>query len=479
MITSFTNTKINIVGPTGAHRDLSFNSSETMNFILEANPSGPNLSPWPGSDNYLSITATTPRGLHEFSGIGYKISDETLYSFLDDGSPAVDLGTIPGSGRCVMRDNGSVLIITTGIQWFQWDGVSLIEFFPPAGFTQGNSVDFLSKFAIYDLNDGNYGVSDFGDPDVVQSLNVAQAESSPDDLKRIYVFNENAYLMGNLTIETHYLDGTTNPPIRKANGGTMPIGLKDIHSVANSTNFVYFRGSDGYVYRFSSTQAVNITSGAAANAFETYADDTANGYVIKIQGGTYYVITFTANNATWVFSEKSGDLAPGVNDWFQISTGADMDRYIGDFYIKAFNKHLLEKKESGDIIQLDLDLFSDDREQIVRIRELPPIHGGLLSENGEGQRLEMSWLTIKGKKGVGLPSGVGVDPRVFFQISLDGGDSFTHDMQVHLGRTGESIRKLTWYFTASFYEATIRIKYFDPVFASLHSASIGIKFIGD
>lgn len=483
VITSFQSVPVNIVGPSAEHRDSSFSSQVTMNYIPEAHATGASRSllvPWPGSKGFSTITGSNPRGIWDFGGVTYKISDTTLYSVTSLGVET-SIGTIEGTGRCIMRNDSSNLIITTGSKWYQYDGTNLTEFFPPTlstglVVTAGNSVDFLNGFAIYDVSDGKFLMSDFGDPDIFQNNNFATAESSPDNLKRIWAFNERAYLMGSKSVETWDIS-TGNPPLKKSQSGTMTPGLKDIHSVASSNDYTYYRGADGWIYRFSSTQAINITSGFAANAFETFADDTAEAYIIDIQGGTFYVINFTANNRTWVFSEKNHQLSPGVDDWFELSTGADKDIYIGAMYVKAFNKHLIEKRGTGDILELDINTFTDDGDTILRVRETPPIHGGLLGK--EGGRLEMSWLEVILKKGTGLASGQGSDPRLYFQGTFDGANSYSNEEEVEIGRTGDTMLKVRWYHSESFYEAAFRVTGYDPVFYSIHGASIGLKFVGD
>jgi hypothetical protein len=485
LITSFQNIPLNIVGPSAEHRDSSYSSQITMNFVPETHKTGATQSllvPWDGSLPFATIAGSNPRGIYEFGGITYKISDAVLYSVTSAGVVAT-IGIIEGSNRCIMRDDGVNLIVTTGFKWYQYSTSTstLTEFSPPTlstglVVTAGNSVAFLNGFAIYDVSDGKFLMSDFGDPDNFQTNNFATAESSPDDLKFVFVFNERAYLMGSRSIETWYVS-TGNPPLQKTQNGTMPVGLKDIHSVAASQNFVYFRGDDGWIYRFSSTQATNITSSFAASAFETFGNDTAEAYVREYQGGTYYVINFTANNQTWVFSERNHSLSPGIDDWFQLSSGEDLDSYIGAGYFKAFNKHLIEKKGSGDILQLDLDTYTDDGSVIVRVRETPPVNGAALGK--PGGRLEMSWLEILMKKGVGTASGAGVDPKIYIQGTFDGANSYSNQEEVEIGRTGEAMMKVRWYHSESFYEASFKIIGYDPVFYSIHGASIGLKFLGD
>lgn len=483
---SFTNVPINVAGPAGRHRDKSYNSAETMNFMLERHQSGSSqalLVAWPGSKPYQLVATSPDRGAHFFNGLLYKISGNTLYQY-DELKNETVIGTINGDERCVIVSDQNFMVITTPGFWFSFNKTSLTDipepsYFSSIGFSRGGTVDVIGGFFVFGCGSNNYAVSNFGDPTTLLEENTNLIASKSGDLKRVYFFDESLYLMSEKNIETHYLDGNSNPPVRKVQNGTMTVGVKDVHSVANSVRQMYWRGSNGYVYTLISTQANNITSGAAANAFETYAEDTAIAYVIDIQGAIYYVITFTENNDTWVYSESEGELTPGVNNWFQLSTGSEMDRYIGDFYVKAFDKHLVMKKKSGDILELDFDTFTDDGDTVVRMREIPPIHGGLLDKTGEGRRVEASWFTIKGKKGVGLITGQGVDPRIYLQISTDGGESFTNQEHVEIGRLGEAGFHVTWYFTESFYEATIRIVFYDPVFASIHSASMGLKMIGD
>ena len=209
-----------------------------------------------------------------------------------------------------MKSYQTNLIITTGDKWYQLTGSTLTEFSSPDGI-QGNSVAFLTKYAIFDGNDQTFWVADFGDPDSIQSNNFAQAESDGDDLLRVYTFKERVYMFGSNIIET-WVVATGNPPLAKSNNGTMPIGLADVHSVANTVNYVYFRGSDGLVYRFSSNQPVNITSGFVAQKFQSYNQGNAVAWTGYFDGVGYYVINFPDNNATWVYSERLGELSPWI-----------------------------------------------------------------------------------------------------------------------------------------------------------------------
>jgi hypothetical protein len=460
-----------------------------MGYMPEVNHTGGHqsiLNPWAGSKGFATITGSNDRGLHDFNGVTYKVSDQTLYSVTESGVET-SIGTIAGSNRCVMEDGGGFLVITTGSKAYQYDGTTLTDFtanFPVdegVDYAPGNSVAMIDIYAVYDTALGDIIVSQPAsdgtlDPDSLSASDTANSSKSFKDVKRVWVFDELLYMMGSKFIETLQVSSTQSPPFAIVRGGTMSVGLKDLHSVANTINFTYFRGSDGMVHRFSSTQPENVTSGAMANVMEAYADDTAVAYTISIQGGDYYVINFENNNETYAFSEKNHALGPGVDDWFSLSTGADKDIYIGAMYVKSYNKHLIAKRNSGDILELDLTVFTDDGDNVVRQRTLAPINGGLIGE--EGARLMMSWFEIVFKKGVGLPAGQGSNPKAFVQFSFDGADSFTNEADVELGRTGESRIRIRVNHTESFYDLVARVTVYDPIFASIQGASIGLKVIG-
>ena len=82
MITSFKRVPVNIVGPTAEHRDGSFSSQVTMNYMPEINHTGGHksiLNPWLGSTSFATITGSSDRGIWEVNDVTYKISDQTLF----------------------------------------------------------------------------------------------------------------------------------------------------------------------------------------------------------------------------------------------------------------------------------------------------------------------------------------------------------------------------------------------------------------
>lgn len=462
---TFQTVPVNLVGPSYPHRSRSLSAQVTMNMIPENVPTGKtpsSLNAWPGSKPFFSGSGLD-RGMHTFQGMLYKVTDTTLYG-VDSSGVGTSFGLVDGTKPCVFADDGTTMRIATGSKDYQFDGTTLSEITDP-DLRPGNSVAYLNQQMINDSDGGQFQTSDVGVPGSINPSNFATAEAAPDDTIRVYTFGERLYLFGDRsTVETWWNSGTGNPPFDRVNGGTMQVGLKSPYSVTSTSEFVYFLGSDNSVYRFSATQAQSITPPGIANAFESFTKtDDARAFVVNIEGQSFYILNFPTEGKTFGFNEDSGA-------WFQLSTGASQGNYLGTSYAEAYGKMFIGS--GGNVLELDLNTLSDNGDVIIRERVLPPI------TSQTGNRIQMSRFQLIMETGVGLITGQGENPKVMFQASYDGGKSFSDEDWIDIGRQGEGRVKVEWYNMASAYEITVRIRVSDPVFISLHSASIDIREAG-
>ena len=95
-----------------------------------------------------------------------------------------------------------------------------------------------------------------------------------------------------------------------------------------------------------------------------------------------------------------------------------------------------------------------------------------------GKRIQMSSFEIIMKKGVGLITGQGENPKLIIEYSVDGGESFRDGQFVRVGRMGETNLKVKWDNLTSFYDLINRITTSDPVYYSLQTASIEARLAG-
>lgn len=461
---TFRTVPVDIVGPSYTHRSRSLSAQSTVNLIPEFTPSGRNqkaLTCWPG-DKEWSYGSGAARGMHVFNNELYKVTGTTLYKISSDGAKT-SIGSIDGINPCVFADDGNSMRIAAGGKDYIYDGSTLAEI-TDTDLRPGNSVAYINQQMINDSTGGQFQVSDVGDPDSIDGLNFATAESAPDNTVRVFTFNERLYLFGDRTnTETWYNSGTGNPPFDRIQGGTMNIAIGAVYSVAASAEYMYFLGFDKSVYRVSAYQAERVTPNAVANVFENLDDASdARGFTLNLEGQYFYVLNFPTAGQTWAYSEAG-------NAWFELSTGIDypLSNYGATDYAECYGKRLLEF--GGSVRELDIDTFTSNDSNMVRSRVCAPI------VDSNGNRIIMSRFQLIMEVGVGTISGDGVDPVVIFEASYDGGQSWTNEDWVDIGRMGEGRIKVEWFNMASAYEIMIRFKVVAPVFVSFHSAAIDIK----
>ena len=460
---TFQTVPVDIVGQSYEHRSRALSSQVTMNMIPEFVLSGRSqtaLTNWPGTKSFSTSAFLNDRGMHVMSGTLFKISGTTLESISSTGVRTT-IGTIAGSNYCVFADDGTTMRIATGSKDYIYDGVTLSEITDP-DLNPGNSVSYINQQMVNDSNGGQFQVSDVGVPGSIDPLNFATAESSPDDTIRVFTFSERLYLFGDTdSVETWWNSGSGNPPFDRVNGGTMNVGLKAIHSVDETPNFVYFLGSDSIVYRFSSHQLEPVSSPAISRAFEnmTTASD-AVAYTVSFEGQYFYIIRFNADNRTFAFNESG-------NAWFELSVGADQSNYSATSYVEAYGKKLMGIGAS--VVEFDPDTYTHNGDTMIRERVTAPI------SDPSGARILMNRFEVVAEVGVGLISGQGVDPLMMFQASYDGGESWSDEDWISMGRMSQGRIKIEWYNMASAYEIMVRVRVSDPVFVSIHSAAIDIQ----
>ncbi|TVM02752.1 MAG: hypothetical protein CV087_08795 [Candidatus Brocadia sp. WS118] len=473
-------TPIILAGESYKHKSLPLSAQQTINFYPQMQPNAAEksnyiLESWHGKTLFGTVSGGLDRGMFEHLGILYKVTGTTLYSVASDGTHT-SLGTISGSARCIFAGIQTNVIICSAGTAYQWDGATLTTI-SDVDLESPNSVAHINNQIIYQGTGGRFGVSDVGDATSINGLNYATAESEPDNLVRVYTFNQTLYLLGEKTVEPWVNTGEGNPPFDRIEGGLLNVGCGALHSVANDDNYIYFLDDSHSIVslRGSATALVETISTPAMSAeiknYSTVSD--AIGWCLKIDGQSFYVITFPTANKTWISVRPR--TVKGVTiggDWFELSSGVS-GRDISNSYAYCFRKHLVADYSNGNIYELSDSVYTENGDPIIRIRDTAPIHGGLI-KGAIGKSIEMNRFELILETGVGVLSGQGFNPEIMLSFSDDGGKTFCAEMFGTIGRLGEFQYKVEWFALGSFYSRIIRIRTSDPVYYSIHSASADI-----
>jgi hypothetical protein len=470
---SFQTVPINVTGPSYKDRSRPLSSQVTRNFYHELNDASTNqytLKSFPGQLLFGSTAPGEDRGHDTVVGTPYRVVGTNLVEVQPGGSHLV-VGTIPGTGRCIMANDGADLfIVTEQRDVYKYDGSAVTQV-TDSNIDGSKSVTYFNRQFMY-TKDTLSIVSDVGDGSTASGLNSIGADSSPDNLVRDYFFDDVIYRFGSDSLERWYNSGIGAPPVEKIQGQVFSIGLAAIHSITNSSNFIYWLGSDRRVYRARGGQEEAISSKGISHAIESYSTiDDAIADVIFIEGQTFYVLTFPTANKTWVVNEELGN-----DGWFEISAGTDGERYNANSLFGAYGKVLAGHQSNGNLLELSLDAFDLNGSVLQRRRVMASINGEKLG--ARGKRVQMSRFELILENGVGLISGQGEDPRIQVEFSTDGARSWQQGDWVRVGRLGETDVKVEWWELVSFYDLIIRITTTDPVAYNIYSGVIDIRLAG-
>ena len=470
----FQTVPVNITGPSYRDRSRPLSSQETRNFYHELVPPGKDqyvIKSFPGQKLLGSTSAAEDRGMHQMLEVAYRVVGSTLYEVSATGVHT-SRGTIPGTDRCIIADDGiNMFIVADGVVSQYSSATNLVTAVTDPDITGALSIDFINNQFAYTFPLLTV-FSDVGDGSSATSLNAIGAESNPDDLVRDYTFDQILYRFGTRSCENWYNSGVGTPPFDRIEGQIINVGLAAIHSIANTNDFVYWLGSDKQVYRARGGQERLISTAAISGAIQGYSDvSDAFGEVFTMDDKAVYVITFPAANKTWALAEELGK-----NGWFELSEGVTDGRYNAGSMLEVYGKKLVGDRSDGQLYELDFATYSQAGETWRRRRVIGSINGDALGQ--KGQRVEMSRMEFIIETGVGLIAGQGEDPQIMVEASYDGGRTWATGTWMKIGRLGEFDIRAEWFSMKSFYDMMVRITTSDPVAFNIYSAAIDLRLAG-
>lgn len=456
---------INFTGGDYQHRSRPLTKQHTRNFWPQLIPnqkarSNYILQSFYGLKPWATFTGSD-RGHLKSKGILYRVIDTTLYR-VDSLGAHTSLGFIAGSNRCIMYPMGDQVIVANGSgAIYVYDGTNVNQVTDPNLGTP-NGVTVLNNQAIYDQGTGQgWDVSDVGTPGIINGLNNASAESSPDDLLLPYAYSETLYLFGTETTELWWNSGQGNPPFDRIQGASLKVGLGALYSLAETPDFLFLFGSDNQFHTLTGGNTsvdTIISTPVLTEIIEEYAvKSDCIGWTMQLGGQWFYVATFPTQNVTWVY--------PIGGEWFQWGTGVT-GRIRANGYVNIFNKHLVSDYESGNLYELDPKTYTDIGETIIRVRDTAPLHGGLFQ--ADGKEFELNELKFFLETGIGLPSGQGSTPSMAISFSKDGGKTFGTSRFVKVGNLGDGRRGVLLKNCGRYSSCVIRITASDPIYWAIY-----------
>lgn len=418
----------------------------------------PNLVPVPtdsqetllGTEGLNELTSTgeftvnVNRGSHEKNSIAYEVNGSELirvdFTAPDTFGNTV-LGTITGSGRVSMADNGTqLMIVTTDGDGFIFDedagtpfqAITDVDFTTTNGKAQ--KVVFVDGLFVVTTDEKKIKHSNLNNGLVWNALDFGTAEADPDDLVSPHIHQGQLYAFGTETFERFQNVGGSGFVFQRVTGSVVLKGLFAEFSVIESNNsFMWIGGganeapaiwqSTGGIPTKISTTAIDVaiqefTEEEIAESF-SYSFSQRGAFIV---GFTFPTMTFEYNVVTGRWNER-GSLIDG-----------ELTRLRINSVVKAYGRLLVGDAIDGRIGEIT-SANDEYGENIFRRFSTQPFgNQNITFFNGEVA------LTIE----AGVGDAATPDPQIRLDYSKDGGRTFSTPRSRSMGKVGEYTRLPVW-----------------------------------
>lgn len=408
------------------------------------------LYPTPGLVELVSTGDTEiNRGAHKLNDAPYYVNANTLYRLESDLITMTSLGTIAGSGRVSMADNGTQLIIVVpgtrvGYIYTVAGGLVLIAdaVFTDVSKAAPEIVVFISGYFVVTRGSKEFFSSNLNNGFIYDALDFAAAEADPDKIRSAHVHKNQLYIFGSETIEVYQVPPGGNGvdfPFQRINGFVIPKGIAAPFSVTEFDGTFCFIGQgvneSPKIYIFTGNDVEPISTTSIDLFLQQGVLDIPDAFVwnYTFRGATF--VGWSNKNGTFVFDSKASGLS-GKKIWHQrVSRNLQAKtRWRVNSLVTAYGELLVGDSESGIIGKIDNSVYVDYGSPIVRDFALPTL---------ENNSQPMFFNSVEAV----LDSGQGLEDGTIPKIRLlysDNGRVYKSRDELSAGKVGEYERKTKW-----------------------------------
>lgn len=457
--------KIGLVGGSYEERSLPFDAQRTINLfpVLDETGQGKEISALygtPGLTTFTTCGAGMIRG--EFcaaNGRAFVVSGTDLYEITSAGVATSRGSLLTTSGTVTMDENGTQLAICDGTYVYIFTySTNAFARVTDADLPSSGTLCFLDGYFVVSKNSsGAFYISSLYDGTAWDALDFATAESSPDDLVRVFNAIGQLWLFGKKTTEIWSNVGGSGFPFERINGAKIETGCLAAHTVVSLDNSVFWLGRDnkgsGIVYRAQGFKPERISTHAIEYKIQQVADATnLIAYTYQQDGHVFYVLTGQGLDTSLVYDITT-------QQWHErayLNASGEYEVHLSNSYMFAFNKHLVGDRTSGKVFEMSMEVYADNGDAIKRKRVFTHI-------GDEGKRFRANSLRVDFERGVGLSSGQGSAPVAILRVSKDGGRSYSDEYSCSIGALGVRMPSCSWNRLGLFEVLTAELTITDPV----------------
>jgi hypothetical protein len=316
------------------------------------------LFPTPGIVQLGTAGTMESRGARTMAGVYYVVNDTTLYEVSELGV-ATSRGTIAGTARVSMADNGDKLcIVVPGGNAYVYTAstTTLVQITDP-DYTTSDTVSFKDGYYIFTETDGtNWFVSALNDPTDIDPLDFGSAELDPDKIICSHVTYDEVIIFGERTAEVFRNVGGSGFPFERIQGASLEKGCNAKYSPIQWDNDTYFVGGGTNektgIFRISGGIARRISTDAIEQEIQNYSStEVSNSFSFSFssEGAQFVGFTFRSINIdskTFIYNASASDLA-GRKVWHEQQSGITDNSWRINSVNTAYDKFIVSDQTDG------------------------------------------------------------------------------------------------------------------------------------
>ena len=372
-------------------------------------------------------------------------------------------------------------------------------------FTGADVVDIMDNYFVYnDPGTQIWAASDALSP-ITQPLSFSSKDGAPDNLVSLIVDHREVYLLGENSSEVWTDVGAFPFPFQRIPGTSTQHGIVAKFSVARVGNsFAYvsrnIRGQ-AQIMMMQGYTPTRISTHAVENTLVNQKVDDAIAWTYQLEGHEVYVVSFPSLDLTWAYDNTT----QMWHKWLYVDSNNVFHRHIGNCLALFQGMVLVGDWQNGKIYELDPNNYTDDGDEIRRVRRCPHLVEDL-------QRQYFDELQIQFQPGVGqggsfISAGtfIGTDlvigpnqidtipapaiyiigtasnvnsttpytnPQAMLRWSNDGGSTWSREYWIPIGQQGKYKNRAIWRRLGMARDRIYEVVITDPVKAVIVSANL-------
>jgi len=422
-------------GVIGQGRSINANSGDSVNLYLEITAEGkPILIGTPGLELAFTLPQSPVRGCYSDDSTSYWVAGNGFYKRTVDNVVTL-INTINTSfGTVKFISSGTNILFVDGVNGYNYTIATNTMTVISGGGFPNNPIDIKylnGYFIVIAENSQQFNVAAKATPGTWNALDFATAEGRPDFNAGIEIYQNELVIFGYRSIEFWTFTGNVDFPLERNANAVLDQGIIAPRSTGRTFNSVLWLGADntgnGVVWMMEGYTPIRVSTHEIEERIAAlpFVDD-AFSIVYQQEGHMFYILQFPSSNATFCYDVTSK--AWHTRNYRESETG-DLLAWRGSCLCYS-SEHLVGDSLSGNVYRLSLDVYTDNGDEIPRIRKTPVIQ--------DTQKLMFfNELIVYMETGVGLTTGQGSNPKLKLRWSNDSGHTWSSWREGTIGSIGE------------------------------------------